>query len=273
MVVRVAIQGRLERYLGRGNLKNGLLALVLVPVARRSASGTGRRGRRARPAEHGGSAAGVIRRRSQVMFYVAGARLSRFARIELRVLATEPADPSWRRILGSKPSERVSLSIDPGTLTCSQLTALGNQLRAPCAQPGPSAAPLGSGRQPARPGRVAGPDHTRRPRPRPTTAAPHLRPPPGDRGADRRGALAAAAAQPALAFSAAPPGVPVIDVNDQVADQRFAGPGAALTDSAAWLIYDELSSRRPDDADAGRCSAPAASISTSCASRWAPRAR
>ena len=34
----------------------------------------------------------------------------------------------------------------------------------------------------------------------------------------------------------------MIAVNDQVGYQRFSGLGATLTDSAAWLIYDELSS-------------------------------
>jgi glucosylceramidase len=50
------------------------------------------------------------------------------------------------------------------------------------------------------------------------------------------------APQPGLSFSAAPPqGLPVVDVSDQIQYQRFAGLGANLTDSAAWLIYDELS--------------------------------
>jgi glucosylceramidase len=50
------------------------------------------------------------------------------------------------------------------------------------------------------------------------------------------------ASQPALAFStAAPSNVPVIDVNDQLRYQQFSGLGAAMTDSSAWLIYDNLS--------------------------------
>jgi len=45
-----------------------------------------------------------------------------------------------------------------------------------------------------------------------------------------------------MSFSSTPPtGVPVINVNDQVGYQRFEGLGAALTDSAAWLIHDQLS--------------------------------
>jgi glucosylceramidase len=38
-----------------------------------------------------------------------------------------------------------------------------------------------------------------------------------------------------------PQGLPVINVNPQVRYQQFTGVGAALTDSSAWLIYDELS--------------------------------
>jgi glucosylceramidase len=37
-----------------------------------------------------------------------------------------------------------------------------------------------------------------------------------------------------------PQGVPIINVNPQVRYQQFTGVGAALTDSSAWLIYDEL---------------------------------
>jgi glucosylceramidase len=38
-----------------------------------------------------------------------------------------------------------------------------------------------------------------------------------------------------------PPGLPVIGVNDSERDQRFLGVGAAMTDTSAWLIHDELS--------------------------------
>ncbi|HEY6398059.1 MAG TPA: hypothetical protein VIX82_11450, partial [Solirubrobacteraceae bacterium] len=48
--------------------------------------------------------------------------------------------------------------------------------------------------------------------------------------------------RPGLGFSAVrPQGVPVIDVSEQVRYQQFAGLGANLTDSAAWLIYTQLS--------------------------------
>ncbi|MGZ4183187.1 MAG: glycoside hydrolase family 30 protein [Solirubrobacteraceae bacterium] len=47
---------------------------------------------------------------------------------------------------------------------------------------------------------------------------------------------------PDLTFSAdRPSGVPVVTVDDGTRYQRFSGVGAAMTDSSAWLIYDELS--------------------------------
>ena len=49
------------------------------------------------------------------------------------------------------------------------------------------------------------------------------------------------APQPSLAVSPAQPqGVPLIDVNEDIRYQRFAGIGAAMTDSSAWLIYEQL---------------------------------
>jgi glucosylceramidase len=51
------------------------------------------------------------------------------------------------------------------------------------------------------------------------------------------------ATQPGLVTSTIKPqGVPVIDVNEGVRYQQFGGLGAALPDSSAWLIYDELPS-------------------------------
>jgi len=48
--------------------------------------------------------------------------------------------------------------------------------------------------------------------------------------------------QRALRFSIRPPapGILVIHVNDGVGYQRFTGVGGAMTDSSAWLIWDEL---------------------------------
>jgi glucosylceramidase len=46
---------------------------------------------------------------------------------------------------------------------------------------------------------------------------------------------------PSRAFAKAPaPGVPVLRVNPAVTYQRITGFGGAMTDSSAWLLYDEL---------------------------------
>jgi glucosylceramidase len=46
---------------------------------------------------------------------------------------------------------------------------------------------------------------------------------------------------PSVALSTVRPSrVPVIDIDDRVRYQRFSGLGAAMTDSSAWLIYDQL---------------------------------
>jgi glucosylceramidase len=45
---------------------------------------------------------------------------------------------------------------------------------------------------------------------------------------------------PPLHFRASKPHLPIIAVNDAVRFQQITGFGAALTDSSAWLLYDEL---------------------------------
>ncbi len=49
-------------------------------------------------------------------------------------------------------------------------------------------------------------------------------------------------ALPSLQFSPVPPptGVPVVSVNDRARFQQVNGFGGAMTDSSAWLMYDEL---------------------------------
>ena len=124
-LVRVTFRGDAERFIGRGHV---LLALVLVPVGGGQPVGLVNEGGKRVLRVGTGRPAGVVPRGSRVIFYIAGVRLSRFARVELRVLATSPPHASWRQILASKPAEQVSLRVDPSTLTCSQLTALGNQV-------------------------------------------------------------------------------------------------------------------------------------------------
>lgn len=45
---------------------------------------------------------------------------------------------------------------------------------------------------------------------------------------------------PAVHFGALRPAIPVITVNDTIRYQRMLGFGAAMTDTSAWLLYDEL---------------------------------
>ena len=245
-LVRVTFRGDAERFIGRGNLKRGLLALVLVPVGGGQPVGLVNEGGKRVLRVTTGRPAGVVPRGSRVTFYIAGVRLSRFARVELRVLATSPPHASWRQILASKPAEQVSLRVDPSTLTCSQLAALGNQVGS-LRDLGTFGGMLGARLAAcAAPASVPPPTTTTTATPPTTTTTTPPPPPPAPpvTVVQTDAALSQQlASQPGLDFSAAPPaGVPVIVVNDQVGYQRFSGLGAALTDSAAWLIYDELSS-------------------------------
>ena len=44
-----------------------------------------------------------------------------------------------------------------------------------------------------------------------------------------------------VSFAGPPPaGLPLITVDESQRYQRFTGVGGAMTDSSAWLIYDEL---------------------------------
>jgi glucosylceramidase len=236
-VIRVTFKGDTSRYLRRGDLKNGLVAVVMLPAGSGQPAGLVDEGSRrvlritvARPA-------GVVTDGSRVTFYLAGIRLSRFARVELKVLATGPRNPSWRQIVTANPTDRISLPVDPRRLTCSQLTALaawrglGSFGRTIAARVAACAA-------------VASvPPSTVTTTTTPSPAPPPPTPPPVTVVQTDAALSQQLSSQPGLDFAAAaPPGVPVIGVNDQVGYQRFSGLGAALTDSAAWLIYDQLSS-------------------------------
>ena len=47
--------------------------------------------------------------------------------------------------------------------------------------------------------------------------------------------------QPSLQFSSTPPQLPTININDTMRYQVFKGVGAAMTDSSAWLLHNQLS--------------------------------
>ncbi|MBV9047678.1 MAG: hypothetical protein JOY58_05390, partial [Solirubrobacterales bacterium] len=205
-VVRVTFQGNVEHYLGERHLRHALLALVLVPAGGGLPTGVIDEGSArfervrlmtsARPA-------GVIRHANQATFYIAGVRLSRFAKVELKVFATSPSKASWSRIRAAKPAEMLSLTVDSSALVCAQLTSLGNQLgqlrssgiaseirrimkarAVACAVPRPPAPP---------------PSPT-------TTPAPTPQPPPVVNVVQTDSALSQQmAVQPAISFSSRPP--------------------------------------------------------------------
>jgi glucosylceramidase len=249
-VVRATFQGNAEHYLGERDLSRALLAVVLVPgggglpmgVIDEGSAGFERvlRMTSVRPA-------GVVRHANQVTVYIAGVRLSRFATVELKVFATSPARASWSWIRAANPAEMLSLRADSSPLTCAQLIALGNQLRQLRSSGiGPEIRRIAEARAVAC---AVAPTPVPPPQPATTTApaataATTPPPPPAVNVVQTDSALSQqVAVQPAVSFSSTPPtGIQVIDVNEQVGYQRFVGLGAALTDSAAWLIQDELSS-------------------------------
>ena len=246
-VVRVTFQGDVGHFLGEGNLSHAVLALVLVPAGGGLPMGVIDEGSArfervlritsARPA-------GVVRTANQAAFYIAGVRLSRFAKVELKVFATSPAEASWSWIRLASAAEMLSLRADSSPLTCAQLTALGNQLRQLRSS---GIAPEIRRVAKARAVACAVPPTPEPPLPPTTTTATTATtppPPPAVTVVQTDSALSQQmAAQPAISFSSTPQtGIPVVDVNDQVGYQRFFGLGAALTDSAAWLIHDQLSS-------------------------------
>ncbi|MBV8218061.1 MAG: hypothetical protein JO325_06335, partial [Solirubrobacterales bacterium] len=214
----------------------------------------------------------VIRDRQEFVVYVPAARLAAVDRISLEVFAGRP-----------KPVELVALSLDTTKLTCPQLAklqarlaALRSQLTAEARAPKHAGAVLSAAIDTER---LAAPLHEtvervarldaeiatvsrlldraaapikacnspppQPPQPSaPTTSAPVL-PPPIQVTQTDSALSQQMAPQPTLtASSAPPPGVPIIEVNDEVGYQKFSGVGAAMTDSSASLIYNDLS---PDE--------------------------
>jgi glucosylceramidase len=161
LIVTATFNGDIERYLGRGQLANGVLALVLtpkaggqpptgvldagggvsalgVPILQRSGGRVSDGSRRievfgpervqlmtvARPIA-------VIRDHNRVMLYIGGAGVSRLARLELKLFdrAPRPAagasydglGSAWRAVVRARPRDRGSLNVDASKLTCAQL--------------------------------------------------------------------------------------------------------------------------------------------------------
>jgi glucosylceramidase len=315
LIVSVTFGGDIERYLGQGNLKNGLLALVLEPnVATQTPNGLVEVGGGFTPSafstlvrhgkrvtvkratvdlfspDHvlrtfGGGQYGVIRDGDQVVFHLAGPVLANLAGIQIRVFVKGPVRfpkpgltaSGWRAVLGEKPVSLTSLSIAPSLLSSAQLAAVGTGLSSvasggvqpelrteqtvrsqlktaianyravgtpidhrrglPNVTRGTLISEIGNvlsriGRLRAEIGALQGLGANIQ-----TLSTPAVQVVQTDPGLSQE--LTSLTGRPISTLQ--PQGLPVINVNPQVRYQQFSGVGAALTDSSAWLIYDELS--------------------------------
>jgi Glycosyl hydrolase family 30 TIM-barrel domain len=314
--VTVTFKGDLGRYLGQGDLKNGLLALVLKPgTVMQAPAGLVEQGGGFTPAafstlvRHGkretvgrgavdlfgtehllrtfaGGRYGTIRDGDEVVFHIMGPVLADVGGIEVKVFVKSPLRSTngvptltasgWRAVLDERSAAVAGLSLDPSLLNNTQLAAVRSGVSSVSSdgvQP-----ELRSEQKVHSQLRTALDDYAtvktlargRRGLPLVTTGS--LVSDLGNAGA-RIGRLNTEVAalrglsgeivalstpgvhvvqtdpgfsqdlspQPGRAISTLQPrGLPVIGVNPQVRYQQFSGIGAAMTDSSAWLIYDQL---------------------------------
>ncbi len=168
LIVTARFKGNIERYLGQGHLRHGLLALVLVPSSSSQPSNglldqggglvstrfpvlqrDGRRlsarlgvvdvaGReRVRTVVPGGEA-DVFRANNQVVFHVAGSQLNGIAKIKVEVFAARPSGQEqlpgvaptsvWSQVLDATPTALGTAAADPSSVTPAQLGAVRSQL-------------------------------------------------------------------------------------------------------------------------------------------------
>ena len=316
LIVTVTFKGDIERYLGQGDLRNGLLALVLEPGAvMQSPAGLVEQGGGFTPAafpmlfrngkretvgrgtvdlfgaEHvlrtfTGGEYGAIRDGDEVVFRITGPVLADVGGIEVKVFVKSPLRSSrgalvltasgWSAVLNESSAAVAALRLGPSLLSSTQLAAVGSGV----------SSVLSAGVQPELRSeqkvrsrlKTALDDYEtvktlargRRGLPLVTTGS--LISDLGNAGA-RVGRLETEvaalgglsgeivalstpgvqvvqtdpavsqelSAQPGRAISTLQPqGLPVIDVNPKVHYQQFTGIGASMTDSSAWLIYDQL---------------------------------
>ena len=319
LIVTVTFKGDLGRYLGQGDLKNGLLALVLepgtvmqppaglveqgggfTPVAFSMLVRHGKRETVGRGtvdlfgAEHllrtfKGSRYGAIRDGDKVVFHMMGPVLADVGGIELKVFVKSPLRSTngvptltasgWRAVLDERSAAVARLSLDPSLLSSAQLAAVGSGVSSVSSdgvQPelrseqkvrsqlktalddyatveslarGRRGLPLVTtrslvsdlGNAGARIGRL----HTEVAALRGLSGEIVALSTPGVQVVQTDpGFSQDLSAQPGRAISTLQPqGLPVIGVNPQVRYQQFSGIGAAMTDSSAWLIYDQLTAR------------------------------
>jgi glucosylceramidase len=316
LIVKVAFRGDIERYLGQGDLKDGVLALLLEPGAVMQAptglvvQGGGftpaafsmlvRHGKRA-TVRRGtfdvfgaefvmrmfkGGQYGAIRDGDEIVFHVAGPVLADVAGIKVKVFATSPfrstkaartlTASEWRAVLNERSAAVAALRLDPRLLSRTQLAEVGSGVSSVLSggvQPElRSEQKVGSQLKTALDDYATVEGLVRGRRGLPLVTAGSLVSAFGNAAARigrLRNEVAALDAlsgeivalstpsvqvvqtdprisqelspQPGRAISTFhPQGVPVIDVNPQVRYQQFMGIGAAMTDSSAWLIYDQL---------------------------------
>ena len=316
LIVTVRFKGDIERFLGQGDLKDGLLALILEPGAvKRAPTGLVEQGGGFTPAtfsmlvRHGKRETvtratvelfgaehvlrtfnrghyGAIRDGDEVVFHIAGPVLGGVGGIKVKVLVESPlglakAAPAltasaWRAVLNERAAAAAALRLDPSVLNSRQLATVRSGVSSVLSdgvQP-----ELGSEEKVRSQLKTVLNDYAtvetlargRRGLPLVTTGS--LVSDLGNVGArigrlrneiaalgGLRGEVVALSTpgvqvvqtdaafaqelspQPGRAISKLQPqGLPVIDVNPQVRYQQFTGIGAAMTDSSAWLIYDQL---------------------------------
>ena len=155
LIVTVTFEGDIERYLGQGDLRTALVALLLVPGSPNQAPGgvldggggssavrvpVLRRGAVERATintyspeqvQHMLTAgqATVLRSGNQLTFYISPAAVAHVAQVKLKVFARTPARGAlWHAILNTKPAALATATIDQSKLTCTQLRGAGSGL-------------------------------------------------------------------------------------------------------------------------------------------------
>lgn len=316
LIVTVSFHGNIERYLGQGHLRGGLLALTLTPEfggqspvglvddggGFASASfpilaGHGKRVsikagavqvfglerllRRLTPGQ-----VNVFRTGNHVVFYLGGLGLSKPVSIKAKIFSRSPTGPAsstagvrtltasvWHKVVQTRPTSVASASLAPTQLTVAQLEALRTELVGVMSDglgpelrseqhahvalmhtvshhaSAPDPVPVSSGALATKLKQsAAGITHLKTKVAQlnrlialvdaqiTATASPPVSVVQTDPGLGQE-----LAPQVGLVSSTVrPQGVPVINVDERVRYQQFAGLGAALPDSSAWLIYDEL---------------------------------
>ena len=167
LIVTATFAGNIERYLGQGDLKSGLVALVLLPSsAGPSPGGLADQGGGFTPArlptltrsakrevvaprtvdvfgaEHvlgvrTPAEAGAVRNGDQIIFYVGKSGARQIGEVKLKVFARSPvaggrraSSVGWRTIVTSSPAELVQLTIDHSNMSYVQLASPRDALSA-----------------------------------------------------------------------------------------------------------------------------------------------